>query len=284
MELKNLLGRSSRSVREAQQKLPWSDPVFSARMLREHLSQGHDRASRRVNDIDRHVTWIHETVLAEKPGRILDLGCGPGLYTYRLTQRGHDCVGIDFSPASVEYARAEAVRARLSCEYRLRDLREHDFGGDFDAAMMLYGELNTFTREEIQSLLAAVCRALKPGGQLILEVHPDTHVQAIGHEPNTWFAEEGGLFSDQPYLCLRECSWETAPDRSVEHYFVIDLETYSVDNHASTTYAYTESDYAAVLLGAGFGSLERFSSLSGHPTESETELSVIVAIRERIQH
>ena len=59
--------------------IPWHDPDFSRRMLREHLSQAHDAASRRTETIDQHVAWIHQTLLRDRPTRILDLGCGPGL-------------------------------------------------------------------------------------------------------------------------------------------------------------------------------------------------------------
>ena len=43
-------------------KIPWHDPDFSRRMLREHLSQQHDAASRRVEIIDRQVAWIHHAL------------------------------------------------------------------------------------------------------------------------------------------------------------------------------------------------------------------------------
>ena len=88
-------------------RLPWDDPGFSARMLREHLSQDHDAASRRAPVIDRHVAWIDDGVLGGVPSRVLDLCCGPGLYTLRLARRGHSCVGIDFAPAAVAHARAD---------------------------------------------------------------------------------------------------------------------------------------------------------------------------------
>ncbi|MBW2278686.1 MAG: SAM-dependent methyltransferase, partial [Deltaproteobacteria bacterium] len=39
--------------------IPWNDPSFSERMLREHLNQDHDLASRRIEKIERHVAWIH---------------------------------------------------------------------------------------------------------------------------------------------------------------------------------------------------------------------------------
>ena len=68
------------------QKIPLDDPSFSRRMLREHLSQDHDAASRRFAIIDQHVAWIHHQVLSDRTSRILDLGCGPGLYTSRLSR------------------------------------------------------------------------------------------------------------------------------------------------------------------------------------------------------
>src|SRR3954449_4200661 len=78
--------------------IPWHEPAFSARMLAEHLSQAHDAASRRAATIDRQVAWIDETIRHGRPAAILDLGCGPGLYSGRLAARGHTCVGIDYSP------------------------------------------------------------------------------------------------------------------------------------------------------------------------------------------
>jgi hypothetical protein len=44
--------------------IPWNEPGFSARMLKEHFNQDHDAASRRTEKIERHVSWIHSQVLA----------------------------------------------------------------------------------------------------------------------------------------------------------------------------------------------------------------------------
>ncbi len=116
---------------QGETKIPWDEPGFSARMLREHLDQGHDAASRRFEVVDRHVAWIHDELLGGRAGRVLDLGCGPGFYSSRLARLGHECAGIDFSPASVEYARAEADRDGLSCTYTQGDIRQVDYGDGF---------------------------------------------------------------------------------------------------------------------------------------------------------
>ena len=85
-------------------KIPWDDTEFSRRMLVEHLAQEHDLASRRTEWMDKQVAWIHDHLLGREPARLLDLGCGPGFYSHRLAARGHHFRGIDFGPASIEYA------------------------------------------------------------------------------------------------------------------------------------------------------------------------------------
>lgn len=88
------------------EKIPWNDPAFSQRMLENHLSQAHDWASRRFDIIDRQIEWI-SSQLPYTDSHIIDLGCGPGFYLQRLATVGYQCTGIDFSPASIEYARAD---------------------------------------------------------------------------------------------------------------------------------------------------------------------------------
>ena len=149
-------------------KIPWSDPAFSARMLREHLLQVHDRASRRFETVDRHVQWIHQSLLGAGPGRVLDRGCGPGLYTSRLASRGHRCVGIDYSPASIEYARSQAEGEGLDCEYRLQDLlaggyRDSEYETLLRAAGFEHiervGSLEGTAGAQDDGLFVLVCRA-----------------------------------------------------------------------------------------------------------------------------
>ena len=133
MNLLNLIDRKP-PVPWAGGKIPWDDPDFSERMLQVHLSQEHDWASRRFEKIDVHVDWIHHKLLSGRPVRILDLGCGPGLYTSRLARLGHECVGIDFSPASIAYAVATAERDKLQCTYLHEAIRIAEYGAGFDLA------------------------------------------------------------------------------------------------------------------------------------------------------
>ncbi|MBT7069518.1 MAG: class I SAM-dependent methyltransferase [Anaerolineae bacterium] len=179
------------------EKIAWDDPDFSERILAEHLSQEHDEASRRTELIDAHVEWLHQKLLNGESSRILDLGCGPGLYTNRLAKLGHTCTGIDFSPAAIRYAHEMAQKENLSCKYAQSDIREADFGTGYDLVMMLFGETNVFKKADLKQILQKTKTALDENGTLLLEAHTFEAVQAIGEEMPLWYSEESGLFSEK---------------------------------------------------------------------------------------
>jgi SAM-dependent methyltransferase len=193
--------------------LPWGDPDFSRRMLREHLSQAHDAASRRQTIIDRHVAWIHDKVLGGQPARVLDLGCGPGFYVDRLVKRGHTCRGIDIGPASINYAQREHAG-----DFTRGDIREVALGQNYDLVVLVFGELNAFPPADAARIIARAHGVLRPGGKLLLEVSPYAVVARIGAEPFTWYTTESGLFADEPYLCLQESRFVV--DRAISDHYV----------------------------------------------------------------
>ena len=248
--------------------IPWDEPGFSARMLGLHLSQAHDLSSRRLGTIDRQVEWLHRTVLAGQPGRVLDLGCGPGLYTERLARLGHRCVGIDFSPASVAHARARAAEEGLAATYLLEDLRQADPGDGFDLATLLYGQLNVFRRAEATALLARARSALVPGGRLVLEPQTAAFVRGSEASETSWVSAETGLFSDRPHLLLHESAWDEASATAVERWHVIDVATGAVERHALSTVAWTSAELEAVLGELGFAAVEVLPRLPGSALDS----------------
>jgi SAM-dependent methyltransferase len=248
-------------------------------MLREHLSQAHDAASRRLEIIDRHVAWIFGHVLRGQPGQVLDLGCGPGLYAQRLAALGCACTGIDYSPASIAYAQARAEAAGLPCAYRLADLRQAEFGHGYDLAMLIFGEANVFRPADLRLILRKAWAALRPGGQLLLEPHTLEAVEAMGHEPPGWSAHAAGLFSDRPHLLLREAFWDSARRAATCRFYVIDADNGEVTRYAQSLQAYAEAGYREALDQCGFGGLRFYPSLTGDLAGSQAGLFALAATR-----
>jgi SAM-dependent methyltransferase len=257
--------------------IPWHEPGFSQRMLREHFNQAHDAASRRTPTIDAQVHWIHTHLLRGQPGRILDLGCGPGLYASRFARLGHTCLGIDYSPASIAYARQKAEREGLSCRYVLQDLRQADYGTGYDLAMLIYGEFNIFRPGDMRAILSKAHGALKEGGLLLLEPHTPEAVEAEGSSPSNWYTSPGGLFSERPHLCLRDRYWDSETQTATIRYYVVDAASGDVTRYAQTYQRYTREAYAAILQECGFPEVVFYPSLIGEDDPDQSSLLAIVA-------
>jgi len=256
------------------EKIPWNEPEFSQRMLKEHLSQEHDAASRRFEIIDRQVSWIHQDLLGSKPSRILDLGCGPGFYSSRLGQLGHRCKGIDFSPASIVYAQDHD----RSNTYVLDDVRSCEFGLDFDLAMMIYGEFNTFRRPDAQNLLAKAGGALKPTGKLLIELNSLPFLKRYGQVNPSWYAAVNGLFSDNPYLFMSENFWNDELQAATCRMYVVDAASGEVEQYADNHQAYPENELVDLVLANGFS---KAKTLRGWPYESHPDDHFVLLIAEK---
>lgn len=278
MDLDDIVARQAPQPWGEGDNIPWNEPGFSARMLKEHLSQAHDMASRRSEMVARQVEWIAREVLGPAPARLLDLGCGPGLYLQALAVRGYQCRGIDFSPASIAYARQQAVDAGLSIGYEERDLRVAGFGpdGQLDAVMLIFGELNVFEPSVARNVLRKAWAALKPGGRLLLEPAVETTVRRMGSEAPAWWSAREGLFGERPHLVLSEAIWDEGSRAATKRFYRIDTETGEVTRWATTQQAYSEAEYRAVLDDCGFGTVRVYPGLA---TEEASDFCAIVAER-----
>jgi SAM-dependent methyltransferase len=96
------------------------------------------------------------------PGSALfDLGCGPGVHAERMLAAGHSVAALDATPAFVEAARARGVEARLGTFDDLTETAAYD--GVWASFSLLHAPRDAMPRH-----LAAIARALKPGGRLFL--------------------------------------------------------------------------------------------------------------------
>ena len=232
-------------------------------MLLEHLSPSSDLASRRAFTIDAHVGWIHDVCLHGRPGRVLDLACGPGLYLHRLARLGHTGLGIDFGPASIEYAEHMATRNGLPVSFLEADIRHAIFGDGFDLVTFIYGQLNVFAPAEAAELLARARASLEPGGRLLVEVQTEAAVRGAEEEQRTWSTADSGLFSATPHITLYERFWSAADLCTTERWFVIDANNGASTRYAQTTHAYSPDALTMMFREAGFDGVEILPCLPG---------------------
>jgi SAM-dependent methyltransferase len=119
-------------------------------------------------EIDRALTMLRP----QGGERILDLACGTGRHSLELVRRGFSVVGVEIGAELVEIARRDAAEQSLEAEFVEGDLRELAFDGEFDIVLNLNdGAVGYFeTEEENHRTFEVISRALKPGGQNLIQV------------------------------------------------------------------------------------------------------------------
>lgn len=250
MDISTLISASPRIHLSAEEsKIPWDEPAFSQRMLANHLSQDHDWASRRQEVIEQQVEWIASQF---PPGaHILDLGCGPGFYTHRLAERGFHCTGVDFSPASVNWARQQAQNAGLNIDYVQQDIRAYWPDKSFDFIMMTFGELNVFSAADARSLVSRCALWLEPGGRLLTEVHTFDEVKRQGMAEASWQRCPDGLFLGVPHLLLTEHGLDEEAQTTSTQFWAIE-ENGHTTRFGSQMTAWRDDEYVSLLGNVGF--------------------------------
>jgi SAM-dependent methyltransferase len=199
------------------------------------------------------------------------------LYACRLAKLGHQVVGVDYSPASIAYARRTAGAEKLDCTFIERDIRQADYGEGYEAAMLIFGELNIFKPADARLILRKAQAALKPGGRLILEPHTFGAVKALGERKPTWYSSEGGLFLPSPHAVLEEYFWDLEETVTMIRYYVVDAANGDVTLHAQSFQAYTQAEYEALIEECGYTNTSFHPSLMSVPDPEQSSLLAILA-------
>lgn len=121
--------------------------------------------------------------LPRKKQRILELACGTGRAAIPLAQAGHHVVGVDYDPAMLRIARAQAASVGIDPSqlgFIEADLLRLRLQKKFDWIVLLFNTLLAFPAvDEIDAVLQGVVRHLKPRGRFWLDIfQPNLHLLA----------------------------------------------------------------------------------------------------------
>jgi SAM-dependent methyltransferase len=100
---------------------------------------------------------------------VLDIGCGPGRIVAALSADGRFAIGLDIAPSAVRLARSRGITALLGNVFT-----HVPAAGRWASVLLLDG--NVGIGGDIDRLLARVRTLLGPTGTVIVETHPDPHM------------------------------------------------------------------------------------------------------------
>lgn len=251
----------------------WTHPHIAREMLKAHLDDSNDAASYTSSRRARIVEHLMRALDLRPGNRLLDLGCGPGLYAEAFAQKGLRAVGIDQSENSIAYARENAAKRAESAEYALGNYCERLPSGPFDAAVMISKDYGVLSPENRALLLSNIHHALKPGAHFALDLVSEN--EAL-ESTLTWQAEPSGFFRPHPHVLLsKRCFYP-------EHYAYCDVHIV-IDDEITPYYThqtlYTPKRITEELEAAGFRVESLFDNLDGAAYTGKNREFALIAKR-----
>jgi SAM-dependent methyltransferase len=255
----------------------WTDPHTSEQMLRFHLDGSVDVSSRRTRFIDASVAWIAEAFHLTNQSRVLDLGCGPGLYANRLARIGADVTGIDFSSRSIAYASRAAERDGLHVTYVNEDYLAWESSRRFDLITMIYCDYCALAPAQRRALLGKIERLLEPEGAFLFDVCSLAALDAWVESASYAVSRRDGFWSPRPYFEFLN-KFRYPEDRvTLDKYEIVESDrTRTICNWLQ----YFDKDaLAAELDGAGLEIASVIGDVAGRPFKSSSSEFAVIARR-----
>jgi SAM-dependent methyltransferase len=183
------MGKVGQTVREADQPVLKEEvtmmPERQEAAVDDHLHRVKDfhdaDASRYLSDRYRWETCEglayvtrRQIVLAmadAAPGRVLDVGCGPGILTRDLLRKGHEVLSADLSMEMIREARRAVSAASCAAEphFVVSDASKICISGDRMDMVLSIG-LMCYVKDH-RGVLSEIRRVLKPGGIAVIQIN-----------------------------------------------------------------------------------------------------------------
>ena len=230
----------------------WTDEHISKELLKCHLNDFTDGASRKLTKRNKILEFINNSI--KKNSNILDLGCGPGLFDFELSKLGHKILGVDFNIESINYAIKNKKSKNI--EYRYENYLESIFTEKYDAILMIYCDFGALIPSEQTILLKNVYNALKNDGVFIFDVFK-TELKKSRTPLNCWNISDGNDFwCKDPYLLLQEIKIFNNENAVGERYFVINQKKSTTKEFILWNQYYNKNSIKKLMLENKFNIID----------------------------
>ncbi|GIO42705.1 class I SAM-dependent methyltransferase [Paenibacillus apis] len=238
----------------------WDDEHISKGMLEAHLNPDWNAATRKHDFVDKSVNWIASIAQPAQYQKLLDLGCGPGIYAERFHKAGYQVTGIDFSKRSIDYAKEQALHNKSNIEYRYQNYLTIDYKEQFDVITLIFCDYAPLSFANRLILLRKVYQALKPNGKFMFDVF--TPLRRKTESRSWYFSDEGGFWNEKPHICLDSVyQYDDEDHTELRQSIVITEDTvncYNIWDHF-----FTKEALISEIQPIGFKSFELYGDIAG---------------------
>ncbi len=180
----------------------WTNEHTAQKMLEYHLDPSVEAASRNLKFINKSVEWIIDHFKLGGTSRVIDFGCGPGLYTSRIAQCGAKVTGIDFSENSLCYAKKYAHDNGLDVQYIQSNYLEYETDEMYDLIIMIMCDFTALSPSQRSKLLSKFSSMLKPDGSILLDVYSTNYYNLKEEQSKYELNSMDNFWSKNDYYCF----------------------------------------------------------------------------------
>ena len=243
----------------------WTDEYISKTLLKAQLDESTNAGSRKPENRKIIVDWINQKI--EPFSKIIDIGCGPGLYSYDLGKLGHSVLGIDFNKASYDFANKNKTVKQL-VKYKYSNYLKDTFTGKFNLAMMIFCDFSALIPEDQKILLNKLREILDNGGLFIFDVFGLSVMENISEKRN-WIISQGNDFwSKEPYLLNTEIKKFKDENTIGTRYYLIEQKTGKIKEFILWDQYYNEHSIGKLMEKNGFKIIEINKELINYKEET----------------
>lgn len=252
----------------------WNDKHISEQMLTAHLDRTSDLASRNMVFIQRSSEWMKSYFQIAPSTRVLDFGCGPGLYTTQWARMGADVTGIDASERSIAYATESVREANLPITYICGNYLERSFAKRYDLITIIFCDYCALSPAQRQRLHIKWKELLQPGGRILFDVHSLRYFGSIS-EARSFDYHYNGFWSPSPHFVFRNVYRYDSEGILLTQFTVV--ESNRIRAFYNWLQCYSLETLHVELAKAGFKVKESFANVAGDPLTPDANEIAIVA-------
>jgi ubiquinone/menaquinone biosynthesis C-methylase UbiE len=246
-------------------KTEWHDKFFSG-IYTQMLAGTFDRATN-----EHQARGIKRRLKLRKGQSVLDVPCGQGRVTIPLARLGMKAYGLDRQAHYIRLAKAAAKRQRAKVEFTVGDMRALPFREKFNGLFNWFGSFGYFSDKENRKVLEGFYRALKPGGQLLVEgLNKDFILMNFKERMEV---TAGGVKS------IHENRWSKADRRMHSRWTLLSGRKKEV--HQIVMRLFNARELKLLFRQAGFRQVRFYDGLNGRPAKADTVRLIVVAQKPR---
>lgn len=202
--------------------------------------------------------------------KVLDMCCGPGVFTAPLAERGYQTTGVDLSQAMLDRAADRCARDGVKARLVRADALTFREPGAYDVVLNMFTSFGYFTDpSDNLTVLRNMRDSLAPGGTLLLDV--------AGKEILSRRVEPPKVVRRGPDLLVQEDTVLDDWARLRSDWVLVRGDR--VSRASLVWFVYSAVELRAMAAEAGLTAVEFFGGFDGRPYDAHAERLILRAVR-----